>query len=49
MAAYANQIQVLVLRNAELEADTRRLQAQLGGGREGVIEQLRRSEEPAST
>ncbi|WP_324783182.1 hypothetical protein [Streptomyces sp. H51] len=49
VAAYANQIQVLALRNAELEADTRRLQAQLDGGREGVIKQLRRSQEPASS
>ncbi|WP_406494771.1 hypothetical protein OG936_13295 [Streptomyces sp. NBC_00846] len=49
LAAYANQIQVLALRNAELEADTRRLQAQLDGGREDVVKQLRRSQEPAST
>ncbi|MFB6846173.1 hypothetical protein ACFCXS_15105 [Streptomyces sp. NPDC056373] len=49
VAAYANQIQVLALRNAELETDTQRLQAQLDRGREGLIKQLRRSEEPAST
>ena len=49
VAAYANQIQVLALRNAELEADTQRLQAQLGGGRKDVVKQLRRPQEPAST
>ncbi|OII65210.1 hypothetical protein BJP40_17690 [Streptomyces sp. CC53] len=48
VAAYANQIQVLALRNAELEADTRRLQAQLDGGRKDVVKQLRRSQEPAT-
>ncbi|MEU7211855.1 hypothetical protein AB0B06_25960 [Streptomyces sp. NPDC044989] len=42
VAAYANQIQVLALRNAELEADIRQLHAQLDGGQEGVIRQLRR-------
>ncbi|WP_432036956.1 hypothetical protein [Streptomyces cucumeris] len=48
VAAYANQIQVLALRKAELEADTRRLQAQLDGGRKDVVKQLRRSQEPAT-
>ncbi|WP_432249214.1 hypothetical protein ACRAR1_18225 [Streptomyces sanyensis] len=48
VAAYANQIQVLALRNAELEADTRQLQAQLDGGRKDVVKQLRRSQEPAT-
>lgn len=47
VAAYANQIQVLALRNVELEADTRRLQAQLDGGRKDVVKQLRQSQEPA--
>ncbi|MGY5032849.1 hypothetical protein ACWC9U_18520 [Streptomyces sp. 900116325] len=47
VAAYANQIQVLALRNVELEADTRRLQAQLDEGRKDVVKQLRRSQEPA--
>ncbi|MEU5715492.1 hypothetical protein AB0G71_06820 [Streptomyces sp. NPDC020403] len=47
VAAYANQIQALALRNVELEADTRRLQAQLDGGRTDVVKQLRRSQEPA--
>ncbi|WP_200263400.1 hypothetical protein [Streptomyces sp. HSG2] len=42
VAAYANQIQVLALRNAELESDVRHLHAQLDGRREGVIRQLKR-------
>ncbi|MEU9996105.1 hypothetical protein [Streptomyces sp. NPDC050848] len=42
VAAYANQIQVLALRNAELEADVRDLHVQLDGRQEGVIRQLRR-------
>lgn len=48
IAAYANQIQVLALRNVELEADTQRLQAQFDGGRKDVVKQLRRSQEPAT-
>lgn len=46
VAAYANQIQVLALRNAELKAETRGLQAQLDRGRKDVVKQLRRSQEP---
>ncbi|MEV1061704.1 hypothetical protein [Streptomyces sp. NPDC050263] len=51
VGAYANQIQVLALRNAELEADARRLQAQVAGGPERVVRQLkgtRTSSEAAS-
>ncbi|MFF3291761.1 hypothetical protein [Streptomyces sp. NPDC003023] len=40
-AAYANQIQVLALRNVELEADARRLQAQVAGGQQRVVRQLK--------
>lgn len=43
VAAYANRIQVLALRNAELEADVRRLHTQLDGRQGGVIKQLKRS------
>jgi hypothetical protein len=41
VAAYANQIQVLALRNTELEADARRLQAQVAGRQERVVRQLK--------
>lgn len=41
VAAYANQIQILALRNAELEADARRLHAQLAGKQAGVVKQLK--------
>lgn len=41
VAAYANQIQILALRNAELEADARRLRAQVAGGQERVVRQLK--------
>jgi hypothetical protein len=43
VTAYANQIQVLALKNAELEAGIQRLHAQLDRGPEGVVKQLRRS------
>ncbi|MFE9765904.1 hypothetical protein ACFYPC_15485 [Streptomyces sp. NPDC005808] len=46
VAAYANQIQILTLRNAELEADAHRLRAQLVEEQHGVVKQLRKS--PAS-
>lgn len=46
VGAYANQIQVLALRNAELEADAHRLRAQLVEEQRGVVKQLRNS--PAS-
>ncbi|MGW2822281.1 hypothetical protein ACWC24_14915 [Streptomyces sp. NPDC001443] len=46
VAAYANQIQVLALRNAELEADARRLQAQAAVGRERVVRQLKEVRTP---
>lgn len=49
VAAYANRIQVLTLGNAELEAEARLLQAQLDGRGEGVIKQLRRSQEPTTS
>ncbi|MEV8568165.1 hypothetical protein AB0436_21740 [Streptomyces sp. NPDC051322] len=41
VAAYANQIQILALRNAELESDARRLHAQLAGKQGGVVKQLK--------
>ncbi|MFE2430967.1 hypothetical protein ACFXJ5_30025 [Streptomyces sp. NPDC059373] len=41
VAAYANQIQILALRNAELEADARRLHAQPAGKQVGVVKQLK--------
>ncbi|MFE1250555.1 hypothetical protein [Streptomyces sp. NPDC058735] len=43
VAAYANQIQVLALRNAELESDTRLLKAQLTKVEKGVVRQLPRT------
>ncbi|MBT2491814.1 hypothetical protein J7E96_25450 [Streptomyces sp. ISL-96] len=43
VAAYANQIQILTLRNAELEADAHRLRAQLVEEKHGVVKQLRNS------
>lgn len=43
VAAYANQIQVLALRNAELESDTRLLKAQLAREEKGVVKQLPRT------
>ncbi|WP_351227929.1 hypothetical protein [Streptomyces sp. NPDC002133] len=47
VAAYANQIQILTLRNAELEADSRRLQSRIAAGQDGVVRQLERRREPA--
>jgi cell division protein FtsB len=47
IAAYANQIQALALRNAELEADVRRLHAQPGASPEGVVKQLKVPGAPA--
>ncbi|MFD5784384.1 hypothetical protein [Streptomyces sp. NPDC126933] len=47
VAAYANQIQTLTLRNAELEADSRRLQSRNAESQDGVIRQLERRREPA--
>jgi cell division protein FtsB len=41
VAAYANQIQVLALRNAELEEDARKLRAQLSDATDGVVRPLR--------
>ncbi|MGV9902886.1 hypothetical protein ACWDU8_10430 [Streptomyces sp. NPDC003388] len=41
VAAYANQIQVLALRNAELEADACRVQGQLAEKQAGVVRQLK--------
>ncbi|WP_447039297.1 hypothetical protein [Streptomyces sp. DSM 118878] len=46
VAAYANQIQILTLRNAELEADAHQLRAHLDEEQRGVVKQLRNS--PAS-
>ncbi|QFQ97957.1 hypothetical protein F9278_19045 [Streptomyces phaeolivaceus] len=43
VTAYANQIQILTLRNAELEADAHQLRAQLAEDQHGVVKQLRKS------
>ncbi|MGW6394269.1 hypothetical protein ACWFR1_28065 [Streptomyces sp. NPDC055103] len=43
VAAYANQIQILTLRNAELEVDGHRLRAQLVEEQHGAVTQLRNS------
>ncbi|MEV0036432.1 hypothetical protein [Streptomyces sp. NPDC050804] len=49
VAAYANQIQILALRNAQLEADAQRLQAQVAGGQERVVRQLKGTRTPTET
>lgn len=43
VAAYANQIQILALRNAELESDVRRTQDRIARDGEGVVRQLSRA------
>ncbi|GAA2246733.1 hypothetical protein GCM10010415_00690 [Streptomyces atrovirens] len=48
VAAYANQIQVLALRNADLEKDAQLLRAQLDGRDAGVIMQLREPGQPGA-
>ncbi|WP_369223195.1 hypothetical protein AB5J52_19320 [Streptomyces sp. R39] len=49
VAAYANQIQVLALRNAELESDARLMQAQLAEEGSGVVRQLPRTRAQSSS
>jgi hypothetical protein len=48
VAAYANQIQILTLRNAALESDSRLLQAQLTDEGEGVVRQMPRERSRSS-
>lgn len=49
VAAYANQIQILALRNAQLEADATRLQAQVAEGQQQVVRQLKGARTPPET